>query len=162
MSGEQWRQSMAGAMGRLAPLVGTWRAVGTYGEPGPDGQSPRQEGIWIVGWLFDQRHLKIEFDVMVNGWRSQYQAIFSYNPMCERYESVWVGSSGYRFAETGVFEGDTLVMVSQQERPDEPGTIRVESRFRFLEDGTVRVTDISEHADGRSVTTFDVALSRAG
>lgn len=160
------RQSREDAMARLAPLVGEWKAEGTLGTPDEDGEREVQRGTWTNRWVFENKHLELSFDVQVGDpaddrW-SQWVAIVSYNPFREQYETVWVGSGGYRFAETGNFDEDgRLVLTSRQDGPDlENPTINV-SVFEFNDDGSVTVTDTQTNREQvEPVVSFYARLTR--
>lgn len=130
------------AMKRLAPLVGEWEVEGTMGTPDEGGERPRQVGTWSNRWLMGGKHLELSFDVEVGGGSTQWIAIVSYNPYREHYESIWIGSGGYRFAETGNFDEDgSLVLTSHQDGPDLSNPSINVSTFVFVDDGTITVTD---------------------
>lgn len=160
------RQSREDAMARLAPLVGEWKAEGTLGTPDEAGERAVQRGTWSNRWIFENKHLELSFDVQVGDpaedrW-SQWVAIVSYNPFREQYETVWVGSGGYRFAETGNFDEEgRLVLTSAQDGPDlENPTINV-SVFEFNDDGSVTVTDTQTNREQEEpVMSFYAELRR--
>lgn len=152
----------AAALARLDPLVGEWAAEGTMGPKREDGTRARQAGTWSNRWILDGRHMELRFDVEVEGRANSYVCLLSYNPVRERYESTWVGSSGFRFMETGNFDaaGD-LVLTSFQDRSTEPVQLRNDSVFRFLPDGSITVTD-TLHLDSGPDEQFHVRLVRSG
>lgn len=154
--------SLAAGLKRLEPLLGEWSADGTMGPPKPDGTRDRQVGSWSNRWIQGGRHMQMEFDVDLAGRRVGYTGIISYNAIRGRYESVWLGSSGYRFAETGNFdEVGALVLTSHQDRPDSSETALNVSTFRFHADGTVTVEDFAtEPGSSTAVQTFFVKLNR--
>lgn len=132
----------AAALARLEPLVGEWTAEGTMGPMREDGTRARQTGTWSNRWILDGRHLELRFDVDVDGRATSYLGYVSFNPVRDRYETTWIGSSGFRFNETGAFDsqGD-LVLTSFQDRSTATVQLRNVSVFRFLADGTITVTD---------------------
>lgn len=151
------------AMQRLAPLVGEWECEGTMGPAQADGTRTPQRGTWSVGWILNGKHLEINFDVMVGERPVQYRGVFSYNAIRRRYETVWLGSGGYRFAETGEFspDGRSLVLTSRQEQPGRENAVTVVSTFELREDGTVTVTDVTtDPKSGETEQTFFVTLTR--
>ncbi len=152
------------AMDRLAPLVGEWKAEGTYGEPKADGSFDRQTGVWKNRWLYDGAHLEMTFEVDVNGERRRYMCVASYNMARERYETVWVGDTGYRFAETGTFdkEGKVLTLTSMQDRPGAKEQTEVVSVFTIAGPDRVVIEDTStDPVTGKAQRSFYVELTRA-
>lgn len=162
----QLRARAATAMQRLGPLVGTWQAEGTMGTPDDRGERTRQAGTWSNRWLMDGKHLELTFDVALGDGpderRTQWLAIVSYNPFRSQYETVWIGSGGYRFAETGNFDDQgRLVLTARQDGPDlDNPTINV-SIFEFHADGTITCTDTQSDRDNpEPVMSFFARLTR--
>lgn len=158
-----WKARHKAAMDRLAPLVGEWKAEGTYGEAKADGSFDRQTGVWKNRWLYDGAHLEMTFEVDVNSERRRYMCVASYNMVRERYETVWVGDSGYRFAETGTFDkdGKILTLVSMQDRAGTEKQAKVVSVFTLAGADRVVIEDTStEPLTGKTQRSFYVELTR--
>jgi len=160
------REAREQAMARLAPLVGAWQVEGTMGTPNAAGEREAQVGTWSNRWIWENKHLELTFEVQVGDpaedrW-SQWMAIVSYNPFREEYETVWVGSGGYRFAETGNFDEDgRLVLTSRQDGPDLENPTTNVSIFEFNEDGSVTVTDTQANNEQvEPVMSFHARLTR--
>lgn len=157
------RRAHDDAMQRLAPLIGEWNAQGTMGRPDESGTRLTQAGTWSNRWLMDGKHLELTFDVAVGDGRTQWLAIVSYNAFRARYESVWIGVSGYRFAETGDFDdAGRLVLTAQQDGPDPDNPTTNVSIFEFHPDGTISVTDTQTDNDTpQPVVSFFARLTPA-
>ncbi len=154
-------EQVEGELAKLDWLVGEFEAKGTFGGPKPDGTRDAQEGTWKNGRILGGRHLEMTFDVEVAGRRVEYVCVLSWNPREGVYESVWVGSSGYRFAETGTYDEATRTLTLISHQPD--GTTgelhEVRSVFRLGVNEEITVTDTRE-IDGKTVVTFYAELRR--
>lgn len=154
-------EQVEGALGKLDWLVGEFEAKGTYGGPKPDGTRDEQKGTWKNERVLGGRHLRMTFDVDVAGRRVEYWCLLSWNPREARYETVWVGSSGYRFAETGTYDEATrtLTLISEQIDGRTGAPHEVKSVFRLGVNEEITVTDTRE-LDGKEVVTFYAELRR--
>lgn len=160
------RRDLDEGMARLAPLVGQWRAEGTMGRAAQAAAAAPQRGTWSNRWLMEGKHLELTFDVLVGEGEAvrpmQWLAIISYNPFRDQYESVWIGSGGYRFAETGAFDDrGRLVLTALQDGPDLSNPTTNVSVFEFHDDGSITVTDTQTDRDTpEPVVSFFVRLVR--
>lgn len=154
-------EQVEGALAKLDWLVGEFEAKGTYGGPKPDGTRDEQKGTWKNGRILGGRHLQMTFDVEVAGRRVEYVCVLSWNPREARYETVWVGSSGYRFAEVGTYDEKTrtLTLISEQVDGRTGAPHEVKSVFRLGVNEEITVTDTRE-IDGQAVVSFYAELRR--
>lgn len=161
----QWRSAVDAGMKRLEPLLGTWSAKGTMGPVKADGTRDEQTGTWTNTWVFPGKVMQLRFDVALAGRPMSYVCLINYNGVRGRYETVWAGSGGFRFAETGNFDGagTALTLTAEQEDIGTGGTKMNVSVFRFLADGTITVTDTQpDEKTGKMEQSFYVRLERAG
>lgn len=152
-------EQVEGALAKLDWLVGEFDAKGTYGGPKPDGTRDEQKGTWKNGRILGGRHLEMMFDVDVAGRRVEYRCVLSWNPREARYETVWVGSSGYRFSETGTYDEAkrTLTLISHQPDGTTGEMQEIASVFKRGVNGEITVTD-TRKVEGKDVVTFYAEL----
>ena len=160
-----WRAAVDTGMKRLEPLLGTWNAKGTMGPVKADGTRDEQVGTWTNTWVFPGKVMQLRFDVQLAGRPMSYVCLINYNGVRGRYETVWAGSGGFRFAETGNFDaaGTALTLTAEQDDLATGGTKTNVSVFRFLPDGAITVTDTQpDDKTGKMEQSFFVRLERTG
>lgn len=151
------------AMRRLLPLHGEWVFHGSLGGTQPDGSQHDHRGSISVAPILAGRHLELDLAASIQGRAVEFKAIFSFNAIRERYETVWLGSPGFRFTESGDFDesGTRLVLTSFQDSFDPEKPVKNVSTFEFHADGSITIQDIRHDPEtGATDDSFFITLKR--